>query len=76
MLRNLRIRPEAVIESKIGTKKNIDGIPIVSFSMIDDLEAIGIIISVGFALKEEIINLLEEKDFHNYICYVDIKKME
>ena len=44
--------------------------------MIDDLEAIGIIISVGFALKEEIINLLEEKDFHNYICYVDIKKME
>jgi len=73
MLKKLRISPEAVIESKIGTKKNMDEIPIIPLSMIDDWENAGIIISVGFALKEEIINILETKGVYNYICYVDIK---
>ena len=44
----------------------------ISIDMIEPVDNIGIIVSVGNALKGEIVDILEEKGFHHYICYIDL----
>jgi len=71
-MEKLKIQPAGVIVSKLGTDKSIAGAPVIPIDMIEPTENIGIIVSVGNALKDEIVNILEEKGFHDYICYIDL----
>ena len=71
-MEKLKVQPAGVIVSKPGTNKSISGIPVIPIEMIEPTENIGIIVSVGNALKGEIVNILEEKGFHDYICYIDL----
>lgn len=71
-MEKLKIKPAGVIVSKLGTDKNIAGVPVILIDMIEPTENMGIIVSVGNALKSEIVNILEEKGFHHYICYIDL----
>ena len=71
-MEKLKVQPAGVIVSKPGTNKSISGIPVITIEMIEPTENIGIIVSVGNALKGEIVNILEEKGFHDYICYIDL----
>lgn len=74
LLKKLKIKPEGVIVSKYETYKSINGIPIYEFDMVSNFKDVGIIISVGATLKDDIIKILLEKGLNHYICFIDSDK--
>ena len=47
------------------------GIPIVSVNEIENVDEMGIIITVGYQVQTAIKMKLQEKGIKNYICYED-----
>lgn len=74
LMKKLGIKPEGVIVSKYETYKTINGIPIFEIDMVSNFEDVGIIISVGIALKDDIVKILQEKGLCHYICFIDSDK--
>jgi rhamnosyltransferase len=71
-MEKLKIKPEGIIVSKLESGKSIAGMSVIPIDMIEFMEDIGIIVSVGNTLKGEIVDILEEKGFHQYLCYIDL----
>jgi rhamnosyltransferase len=64
------IKINGMILTKVGMNMITENT--ISIDMIEPVDNIGIIVSVGNALKGEIVDILEEKGFHHYICYIDL----
>lgn len=69
--------PQAFIvtENKLN-KKNISGIPVISFETLNINPAMGIIISVGESLKDEITNSLMSRKYNEYLYILDLPEDE
>lgn len=71
-LRIINISPKYLIVSKYEDNVRMRyGFPIIEINELEDCEGAGIIVSVGKKLKDEIIQILEEKGIKNYISFYD-----
>lgn len=72
LLKLMGLRPKAFLVTSVTSGlTELDGVPIKGLGEISLTEKVGIIITVGMQYKDEMIKILEEKDFHDYI-YVDV----
>lgn len=58
-----------LVTSKDLNEAELEGIPVGTWNESEGLDKAGIIIAVNCEIQKDIIHILEEKNFHNYIVY-------
>lgn len=71
VLKAIGVLPIAFIVTEKTDNSEQYGIPIIKLEEVVDTKDCGIIVSVGHALKNEVMGVLDTKGISDYICYIE-----